>query len=136
MGIIISLPISLLLLWLVLKPKKDDSFPKGGLWRLLIAGAISTILSAILSQVLSLSLAAIRIGPGTFFDAIQTFRSDPAKGNELMANLSANKVPSPLWRIFCWSPGWGPGPSRRSSPRATAAGKPQGERKILQWRYF
>ena len=100
MGIIISLPISLLLLWLVLKPKKDDSFPKGGLWRLLIAGAISTILSAILSQVLSLSLAAIRIGPGTFFDAIQTFRSDPAKGNELMANLSANKVPSPLWTLF------------------------------------
>lgn len=37
MGIIISLPVSLLLFWLVLKPKKADPFPKGGLWRLLIA---------------------------------------------------------------------------------------------------
>ena len=40
---IISLPISLLLLWLVLKPKKGDPFPKGGMMRLLIAGVISAI---------------------------------------------------------------------------------------------
>ena len=100
MGIIISLPVSLLLLWLVLKPKKDDPFPKGGIRRLLIAGAISTILSAVLAQVIGFSLAAIRIGPGAFFDIIQTLRGDPAKGNELLASLSANKVRSPLWTLF------------------------------------
>ena len=91
---------SLLLLWLVLKPKKDDPFPKGGIRRLLIAGAISTILSAVLAQVIGFSLAAIRIGPGAFFDIIQTLRGDPAKGNELLASLSANKVRSPLWTLF------------------------------------
>lgn len=100
MGIIISLPVSLLLLWLVLKPKKDDPFPKGGMRRLLIAGAISTILSGVLSQVFGFSLAAIRIGPGTLSNIIQTFRADPAKGNELLASLSANKVRSPLWTLF------------------------------------
>lgn len=99
MGVIISLPVSLLLLWIVLKPKKNDPFPPKGLWRLLIAGAISTVFAAILYQFLSMLLVAIRIGPDNFMEILGKLRSDPAGADALMQSMSA-KQRSPLWTLF------------------------------------
>ena len=99
MGIIISLPISLLLLWLVLKPKKNDPFPKGGLARMVIAGLLCTFVAGILSQVFSLILVAIRIGPANLTEVINKLRSDMAGATELMQSLSP-KGRSPLWTLF------------------------------------
>ena len=99
MGVIISLPVSILLLWLVLKPKKNDPFPKGGLARLVIAGLLCTFVAGILSQVFSLILVAIRIGPANLTEVINKLRSDMAGATELMQSLSP-KGRSPLWTLF------------------------------------
>lgn len=40
---LVSLPISALLYWLVLRPKREAPFPKGGIIRLVIAGAVSLV---------------------------------------------------------------------------------------------
>ena len=100
MGIIISLPVSLLLFWLVLKPKKADPFPKGGLWRLLIAGALSTVVAAILSQTFSLIIAAIRIGPANVAETINRMRTDMAAAGDFLQSLSFNKKRSPLMTLL------------------------------------
>ena len=100
MGIIISLPVSLLLFWLVLKLKKADPFPKGGLWRLLIAGALSTVVAAILSQTFSLIIAAIRIGPANVAETINRMRTDMAAAGDFLQSLSFNKKRSPLMTLL------------------------------------
>ncbi len=100
MGIIISLPVSLLLFWLVLKPKKPDPFPKGGLWRLLIAGAISTVFATILSHMFSLVIVAIRIGPDNVAEFINRMRTDMATAGDFLQSLSLNKTKSPLMTLL------------------------------------
>ncbi len=58
----ISLPVSLFLYWLMLRPKREGPFPKGGLIRLLLAGAVSVGLSVILNLPLSGLVSVFRLG--------------------------------------------------------------------------
>ena len=100
MGIIISLPVSLLLLWLVLKPKKNDPFPKGGLARLFLAGALSTILSSVVYLLLVGLILAIRIGPERITQLVDMFRTDPAGVPALLESISPSRERSPLYVLF------------------------------------
>ena len=101
MAIIISLPVSLLLLWLVLRPKKVDPFPRGGLRRLLVAGAVCTLAAGILYAVLAAALVLIRIGPDTAREIFRLLRDDPAAAAELMDSLRASiSARTPLWTLF------------------------------------
>lgn len=101
MALILSLPVSLLLGWLLLRIKRDDPFPKGGVRRLLLAGAVSAVAACILYAVLAAALVLIRIGPNTAGELIRLLRDDPAAAAERMNSLSAAlHAPSPLWTLF------------------------------------
>ena len=58
----VGLPISIALYWVVMRPKKDDPFPKGGLVRLVIAAVVSLILSSFLSMPISILVSLVRSG--------------------------------------------------------------------------
>ncbi|MBR4461884.1 MAG: PrsW family intramembrane metalloprotease [Erysipelotrichaceae bacterium] len=86
----VGLPISITLYWLMLRSKKEDPFPKGGLLRLLIAAVISVALSSILSLPMSMIVAIFRSGalkdlPG-FIELIQ---NDPSVLKQMMENTDS-----------------------------------------------
>ncbi|MBQ6560182.1 MAG: PrsW family intramembrane metalloprotease [Erysipelotrichaceae bacterium] len=83
----VGLPISIALYWLMLRPKKNDPFPKGGLFRLIIAAAISVVLSSVLSLPISFLVSLIRSGaladiPGL----IEMIEQDPEAFKGLVYN--------------------------------------------------
>ncbi|MBO6041232.1 MAG: PrsW family intramembrane metalloprotease [Oscillospiraceae bacterium] len=100
MGILISLPVSLLLLWLVLKPKKDDPYPRGGVARLLVAGALSTVVASVVSLLLSGLIALIRIGPATVAQIFRILQDDPYSLHGFLDSVSPSREVSPLRVLF------------------------------------
>ena len=101
MALLISIPVSLLLFWLILGWKKRDPFPKGGLLRLLVFGALSCVAAAFLYQILSFLLAAVRIGPGRLVQIFRLLQTDPSQAQEEMSSISASLgTPSPLRTLF------------------------------------
>ena len=70
---LISLPISILLFLWMLRIKKKDPFPKGSVVKMIIAGALTTFGTTILTVLLGVIALAHRLGP----DAIATILSDP-----------------------------------------------------------
>ena len=90
---LVGLPISIALYWLMLRPKKDDPFPKGGILRLVIAAVVSLILSSILSLPISILVSLIRSGaladiPGL----IEMIQNDPESFGELMDGTSGDAL--------------------------------------------
>lgn len=59
---LICLPVSLFLYWLMLHPKKEAPFPKGGFAFLLIAGGVSVLFSSLLSMPVSALVEFVRLG--------------------------------------------------------------------------
>ena len=80
---LISLPISILLFLWMLRIKKNDPFPKGSVVKMIIAGALTTFGTTILTVLLGVIALAHRLGP----DAIATILSDP--NSEATANIAA-----------------------------------------------
>ena len=97
----ISLPVSLFLYWLMLRPKREDPFPKGGLIRLLLAGAVSVALSVLLNLPFSGIVSVFRLGvlsdPGRWLSAL---RNDPASLNEMIQNAVRDNQPMFLWELI------------------------------------
>ena len=97
----ICLPVSLFLFWLMLRPKREDPFPKGGLIRLLLAGAVSVGVSIVLNLPLSGLVSVFRLGvlsdPGKWLSAL---RSDPAALSEMLQNASRDTRPTFLWELI------------------------------------
>ena len=90
---LVGLPISAALYWLMLRPKKVSPFPKRGLLRLLIAAAISVIVSSLLSLPVSILVALIRSGaladiPGL----IETMKNDPETFSSLVTDTSGSTL--------------------------------------------
>ena len=96
MGIFISLPVSLILLWLILRPKKDDPFPTGGFMRLVIAGAVCTIVSSALSLILAFVYFVIRVGPETVSQLVELLRTDPQSVPAFLESINAGSRFLPL----------------------------------------
>ena len=97
----ICLPVSLFLYWLMLRPKREGPFPKGGLIRLLLAGAVSVGLSIVLNLPFSAIVSVFRLGvlsdPGKWLSALQ---SDPASLSEMLRNASRDTRPTFLWELI------------------------------------
>ena len=98
---LICLPVSLFLYWLMLRPKREEPFPKGGLIRLLLAGAVSVGLSVILNLPFSGIVSVFRLGvlsdPGKWLSALQ---SDPAALSEMLQNAARDTRPTFLWELI------------------------------------
>ena len=98
---LIGLPISLFLYWLMLRSKKESPFPKYGLLRVLIAGAVSVVLSSIISMPVSLVLELARSGAFSDFSGfIQSAISNPEALKESMQSLDANALSATLWAML------------------------------------
>lgn len=97
---LVGLPVSLFLYWLVLRPKKDAPFPKGGLLRLLIAGAVSVAASTLLTLPISAVMALVRTGaitdPAGFF---QTIQADPGSFKEALENSTGSDAVELAWHV-------------------------------------
>ena len=94
---LVGLPYSLFQYWLMLRPKKDDPFPKGGLIRLLIAGAVAVVLSVLLSIPINFITAfAQLVSP----ELIASLQNGTAAIVEAIQNASANAEPSFLFNLF------------------------------------
>ena len=97
---LVGLPISIALYWIVLRPKKDNPFPKGGLFRLLIAALISVVLSSILSLPISILVSLIRSGaladiPGL----IEMIKDNPETFGELVNGTGGSNLAMTLRSI-------------------------------------
>ena len=97
---LVGLPISIALYWIVLRPKKDNPFPKGGLFRLLIAALISVVLSSILSLPISILVSLIRSGaladiPGL----IEMIKDNPEAFGELVNGTGGSNLAMTLRSI-------------------------------------
>ena len=62
---LISLPISVILFIWMLRIKKNDPFPKGSVFKMLLTGALCTFGSAIVTILLALLVALVSIGPAS-----------------------------------------------------------------------
>ena len=96
MGMFMSMPVSLILLWLILRPKKDDPFPTGGFMRLVIAGAVYTIVSSALSLILAFVYFVIRVGPETVSQLVELLRTDPQSVSAFLESINAGSRFLPL----------------------------------------
>ena len=88
-----GLPISIVLYWLILRPKKKDPFPKRGILRLIIAAVVSVIVSSLLSVPISILVSLIRSGaladiPGL----IKMIQNDPDSFSKLTDNTSGSNL--------------------------------------------
>ena len=94
---LVGLPISIALYWLVLRPKKNDPFPKGGLVKLAIAALISVALASLLSMPVSVLVSLVRSGaladlPGL----LDKIRDDP----EVVVGSMGGSIPAmTVWSI-------------------------------------
>ena len=77
---IISLPISIILFVWILRIKKNDPFPKGSVFKMLLTGALCTFGATILTFVLGLLVAVIRIGPADLAGLLSSPQSEEATG--------------------------------------------------------
>lgn len=97
----ICLPFSLFLFWLMLRPKKEAPFPKRGLLRLLIAGAVSVVLSIVLNLPVEAILSFFRFGffsdPAALLSAFQG-GSDSIAG--MLQNAQNNTEQTFLWTLI------------------------------------
>ncbi len=91
----VCLPVSAFLYWLMLHYKTFDPFPKNGVTRLVIAGTVSAVLSALLSVPVNVLLLFLRLGPlqdpSVWHEAIRG-GSETLAG--LIGDLSAQVKPS------------------------------------------
>ena len=98
---LISIPFSVFSYWLMLHAKKEDPAPKRGLLRLLIAGALSVVLSIVLNIPLSAIISFFRFGvlsnPDEWLSAIRT---DPAALTEMVQNAKNNIQPTFLFNLI------------------------------------
>lgn len=100
MGILVSLPVSLILLWIVLAPKKTDPFPKGGLLRLFVAGAICTVVASVLYFILAAALTVSRIGTDAAAQIVNALKTDPNSVPALLASIKSARAQTPLQVLF------------------------------------
>jgi len=97
---LVGLPVSLFLYWLVLRPKKDAPFPKGGLLFLLIAGAASVAISTVLTLPISAVMALLRTGAITDpVGWLQTIQADPGSFKETLENSTASDAVELAWHV-------------------------------------
>ena len=75
---LISFPISVILFIWMLRIKKDDPFPKGSVAKMLLTGALCTIGATILTVLLGLLIALIRIGPADLTNILSNPESEEA----------------------------------------------------------
>lgn len=97
----IGLPISVALYWLMLRPKKETPFPKGGLLCLVIAAVICVILSSILSMPISIIVEIFRTG--AFMDLpglIKTLQNDPGAFKEMMDSTRGGLLSMTIWAMI------------------------------------
>ena len=73
-SILISLPISILLLIWMLRIKKNNPFPKYSVVKMLIGGAVAMLLSALVGMLVNVGIAVIRIGPANFLDLLKNLQ--------------------------------------------------------------
>lgn len=60
-----SVPISVILFVWMLRIKKDDPFPRGAVFKMLLTGALCVLGATILTMLAGFAAAAIRVGPDT-----------------------------------------------------------------------
>ncbi|MCR5095551.1 MAG: PrsW family intramembrane metalloprotease [Erysipelotrichaceae bacterium] len=97
----IGLPVSIFLYWLMPRPKKEAPFPKGGLLRLVIAGAVSVLLSTLISVPVSMLIALLRTG--TSLNLREVFllaQSDPAAAKEMIQSISGGPWSKAIWSVI------------------------------------
>lgn len=91
----IGLPVSVFLFWLMMRPKKDDPFPKGGFRRLVIAAAVSVVISVVLTFPISAILLLFRIGVFSDLDGwIQISHESPQAIVEAVKDAVSRTEPS------------------------------------------
>ena len=83
---LIVLPVSLLLLWFLLRGKKENPFPKGGALILLAGGAICAIISGFLTIGLNLAAKVIVLGP-EWLSSVVTAAKGGAGASEALAKI-------------------------------------------------
>ena len=83
---LIVLPVSLLLLWFLLRGKKENPFPKGGALILLAGGAICAIISGFLTIGLNLAAKVIVLGP-EWLSSVVTAAKGGAGAAEALAKI-------------------------------------------------
>jgi len=94
-SILISLPISILLLIWMLQIKKNNPFPRYSVVKMLIGGAVAMIIAAVLGTLINVGGAVIRLGPTAFLDMIKNLQL----GNIAAISQYAQVKPS-FWRSF------------------------------------
>lgn len=77
---LISFPISVILFIWMLRIKKDDPFPKGSVAKMLLTGALCTFGATILTVLLGLLVALIRIGPADLASILLNPTSEESTG--------------------------------------------------------
>ena len=98
---LVGLPASLFLYWLLLHYKKGDWFPKRGLLRLLIAGAVSVVLAVVLTLPIDGTIALVRMGIlSNLSEWIRVANESPEAFAEMIQNASSNVQPSFLWVLI------------------------------------
>lgn len=66
-SMIISLPISILLLIWMIRIKKKNPYPKYSFVKMLIGGALAMIIAAFVGFLVSLIITMVRVGPSKLF---------------------------------------------------------------------
>ncbi|MBO6242667.1 MAG: PrsW family intramembrane metalloprotease [Butyrivibrio sp.] len=98
-SVILSIPVTVILVLWIKKLKKDNPFPKGSIVRALVLGAIAVVLATVCGYVVALIRAIIEIGPEAFTSiSIQDRQSIDNLGYQIMA--ISDKQEFSLLRIF------------------------------------
>lgn len=92
---LLSLPVSIALFIWILRMKKDNPFPKGTIFRFIIAGIISLILSSIVTILGSICYFILTNGLDTFKNLF-----DPAQTAEVIKQLTQARNSLDAERIF------------------------------------
>lgn len=96
----IGLPVTLFLLWLMLRTRKNDPLPKGGLIRLMIAAAVSVVVSIILTLPVSGIILFLRMG---IFSDLEGWNhilhEGPEVFEEAVKNAFGRVQPSFFWNM-------------------------------------
>ena len=97
----VGLPVSIFLYWLMLHHKKNEPFPKHGILRLLIAGAVSVVLSVILAIPIDGAMSFLHLG---ILSDLSGWTHAVGEGAEATAaflqNANSNVRPTFLWTLI------------------------------------
>lgn len=97
----IGLPVTIFLLWLMLRPRRNNPLPRGGLIRLVIAAAVSVVVSIILTLPTSGITLFLRMGIFSDLDGwIQNLHEGPEVFEEAVKNAVSSIQPSFFWNFI------------------------------------